>query len=85
MSVAVQLRLNDWAFSDCISLTSVYYKGTETQWNSIFIYSSNNPLTSATRYYYSESEPSLTDDGTAYDGNYWHYVNGEIVVWKKEA
>ena len=49
---------------------------------SIEINDGNSKLTSASLYYYSESEPSLNDDGTAYDGNYWHYdENGEIVVW----
>ena len=33
-------------------------------------------------YWYSESEPALNSDETAYDGNYWHYgENGEVVVW----
>lgn len=34
------------------------------------------------KYYYSESEPALNAEGTAYDGHYWHYdENYEIVVW----
>ena len=32
-------------------------------------------------YWYSEEEPALNEDGTAYDGNYWRYKGGEIVVW----
>lgn len=35
-------------------------------------------------YYYSETEPELNSDGTAYDGNYWRYVDGVPTVWKKE-
>lgn len=31
-------------------------------------------LTNATRYYYSESQPVES-------GKYWHYVDGEIVIW----
>ena len=71
------------AFKNCSSLTNVYYEGTYEEWNKISISSYNTDLTDTTRYYYSESEPALNADGTAYDGNYWHYnENGEITVWK---
>jgi hypothetical protein len=30
----------------------------------------------ATRYYYSETEPTE-------EGNFWHWVDGEVVVWGK--
>ena len=36
-----------------------------------------------TMYYYSESEPELNSDGTAYDGNYWRYVDGVPTPWVK--
>lgn len=78
----------DSAFSNCLSLTSVYYKGTESDWATITIGAGNSALLKATRYYYSETEPSLNADSTAYNGNYWKYdENGEIVVWeyKKES
>ena len=52
------------------------YKGTATGWNSISIYYLNDSLLSATRYYYSETEPTA-------EGDFWHYVDGEIVVWPK--
>ncbi len=53
----------------CGSLESVYYKGTEEEWDSISIVYKPH----ATVYFYNESpdEP----------GNYWHYDDGEIVVW----
>ena len=67
--------IGDQAFFGCSSLTSVYYQGTETDWNEISINSNNSKFTSATRYYYSESEPTE-------DGNFWHYdENGEIEIW----
>ena len=70
------------AFYKCNSLTSVYYKGTASEWSAISIGSYNDTLKSATRYYYSETEPALNAEGTAYDGNYWHYdKQGAIVVW----
>jgi len=36
-------------------------------------------------YYYSENEPPLNEDGTAYDDNYWHYAEDGVtpVIWKK--
>ena len=63
------------AFMDCRSLTSVYYEGTAEEWGRISIGASNSYLTNATRYYYSETQPTE-------EGNWWHYdENGEVVVW----
>lgn len=65
------------AFGNCSSLTKVYYKGTAEEWDSIVIKSyGTNYLISATKYFYSETEP--TDDG-----NYWRYVGGVPTVWAK--
>ena len=74
------------AFYDCSSLKTVFYKGTAEQWDKISIGYNNTKLTTADRYYYSESEPALNSDGSAYDGNYWHYDTDGItpVIWKKE-
>ena len=67
--------IDDYVFDDCQALTTVYYTGTEAEWAKIIINSHNSNLTSATRYYYSETEPTTV-------GNYWHYdENGEIAVW----
>ena len=64
------------AFSNCSSLTEVYYNGTAEEWNSISVESyGNDYLKNATRYYYSETEPTEED-------NYWHWVNGEVVIWE---
>jgi len=62
------------AFYYCSELKTVYFTGTEEQWNQVTIGSSNSYLTDATRYYYSEDPP--TDEG-----NYWHYVDGVPTVW----
>jgi len=62
------------AFYDCTSLTTVYYGGSASEWSKITIDSSNSDLTSATRYYYSETEPTES-------GNYWHYVDGVPTKW----
>ena len=68
------------AFLWCSNLANVYYAGNEEDWQKISIdMMGNSDLTSATRYYYSETEPTG-------EGNYWHYdENGEIAVWKKET
>ena len=75
-------KINEFAFKSCDRLTNVYYEGTSEAWAGIHISGSNSNLTSATRYYYSETEPALNAEGTAYNSNYWHYdVNGDIVEW----
>ena len=67
--------IDSYAFSGCSNLNAVYYGGTSSNWSGISISSNNSPLTSATCYYYSESQP--TDEG-----NYWYYdKNKNIVVW----
>ena len=77
--------IGKYAFYYCNSLSTVYYGGTAEDWNKIAIGEYNGNLTDATRYYYSETEPALNEDETAYDGNYWHFVEGEIVIWVKET
>ena len=78
--------IGSYAFYDCNSLKTVFYKGTAEQWKEISIRNGNTNLTNAARYYYSETEPALSSDGTAYDGNYWHYdTDGKTpVIWNKE-
>ena len=66
--------IKDKATVGCSSLKNIYYKGVQNEWNQITIDGANSYLTSATRYYYSESQPTE-------DSNFWHYVDGELVVW----
>ena len=70
-------KIAENAFSNCKKLTSVFYVGLSTDWDSISIGNGNKPLTSATKYYYSETEP-------VEEGNYWHYdTDGATpVVWQ---
>ena len=68
--------IGDNAFYNCNLLTSVYYLGAESDWDNIDISTlGNNKLAEATRYYYTEIQPTE-------EGNYWHYVNGESTVWE---
>ena len=68
------------AFYGCTSLDVVYYSGTEKNWAEINIESGNDTLTTATRYCYSETQPTE-------DGNFWHYAEDGItpVIWTKET
>ena len=77
--------IGERAFYGC-SLKTVFYGGaSEEEWNSISIDNyGNTALTSATRYYYSANEPPVNEDGTAYNGNYWRYVDGVPTIWVKE-
>ena len=70
--------IGKYAFSRCSGLNKVYYKGNSTEWGNITIGSDNSKLTSATRYYYSESQPTSS-------GNYWHYVDGVPTAWVYEG
>lgn len=62
------------AFYGDSNLKIVFYGGTKDDWGNISINSYNTDLTSATRYYYSEEEPTES-------GNWWHFVNGVPTVW----
>ena len=66
--------IGEGAFYLCNKLNTVYYAGTADDWANISIVGSNSELKNATRYYYSETEPAVS-------GNFWHYVDGEVVVW----
>ncbi len=64
-----------YAFWGCDSLDKIYYNGSIEDWESIEIDSGNDCLINATRYYYSNIEPSD-------NGHYWHYdSNGNVVEW----
>ena len=78
--------IDDQAFAGCQGLKRVFYKGTKKQWDEIEFGIENDPLLYASLYYYSESEPALNAEGTAYDGNYWRYdADGKMpLIWKKE-
>jgi hypothetical protein len=64
----------DGALDNCPSLAEIFYAGSAAGWSSIAINGGNDQLTSATRYFYSEEEPTES-------GNYWHYVDGVPTVW----
>lgn len=61
-------------------MATVYYKGSASDWGNIYIsdflgnYNANASLLNATVYYFSETAPTE-------EGDFWHYVDGEITVW----
>ena len=64
--------VGSFSFINCSSLQAVYYKGENTY---------GGFSSSIRAYYYSELEPALNQEGTAYNGNYWRYENGVPTVW----
>ena len=66
--------IGNQAFYGCTGLKTVYYGGTEEQWIRIDIYFPDTAFSNATRYYYSENQPTI-------EGNYWRYVDGVPTVW----
>ena len=73
-------KVGFYAFNNCSALKDVYYKGSQTEWAKITLNSSGNSyLTSATRYYYSETEPTT-------DGNFWYYdADGTVEIWEIDS
>ena len=67
-------RIGESAFGSCKSLNAVYYYGTAADWDQIQFDLFNSNLTDATRYHYSETQPTA-------DGNYWHLVDGVPTPW----
>ena len=60
-------NIQSYAFDHCNKLTDVYYCGTESGWNNIFIGDSNNTLTSATRHCLAEGLRINTASLTLYE------------------
>lgn len=75
--------IGNYALS-AVAIKNVFYLGNKSQWEQIKMGLFNVDLTSIC-YYYSETEPKLNDEGTAYDGNYWHYdKDGQTpLIWIK--
>ncbi|MBQ8387544.1 MAG: leucine-rich repeat domain-containing protein [Clostridia bacterium] len=63
------------AFLGCTMLNTVYFCGTQEEWELLVIASGNNNLKKSEIYFYSENEP--TDPGF-----WWHYgEDGRPIVW----
>ena len=66
--------VGNWAFDSCENFERVFYGGTEDDFANVEIDEENGCLEEATRYFYSEEQPTER-------GNYWHYVDGVPTVW----
>ncbi len=68
-------EINQDAFYGCSAFSTVYYTGTASEWSAIAISNvGNTQLTSATIYYYSETQPTE-------EGNHRHCVDGVPTAW----
>jgi hypothetical protein len=67
-------KIDGQAFYVCYNISEIYYIGEEFEWEVVSIDSCNTEVINANVYYYSENQP-------AGSGSYWHYVEGEAVVW----
>lgn len=66
--------------------TSVYYMGTEADWNNITFENNHDLENYATHYFYSKTNP-FTGSGAVTSGNYWHYgtTMTETLIWQVPA
>jgi hypothetical protein len=71
---ATLTTVEDSAFANCNALRTIFFSGTEEQFDTISISDSNEALKNANLYIYSETQPTN-------DGNYWHYEGGSPVIW----
>ncbi len=79
---ATNVRVGDGAFDECEAFDTIYFSGQdEAEMWGILSLSFNEALVDATVYLYSETEPALNADGTAYNGNFWRYKDGNPTVW----
>lgn len=66
--------IGDYAFACCDNLKYVFYVGTSSNWNDIFITLDGDTFSNDLVYYYSKETPTAS-------GNYWHYVDGVPTEW----
>lgn len=62
----------------------IFYEGIESEFNQIWIEhiaDSYYEWLNSKKYFYTDSESQLNDEGTAYNGNYWRYVDGVPTIW----
>lgn len=79
------VSISSGAFMSCYLLATIYYGGSADDWQNIWFGDSNSYLINATRYYYSETMPSLEgiaeENYVSYLHGFWHYVNENKSHW----
>ena len=71
-------NVGDKSFYLCSGLQTVYYHGSQEQFEEVVIGEDNSALTGATIYFYSETEPALEQKDNAV---HWHFVDDVVVIW----
>ncbi len=69
-------RIEETAFFNddyTLTLSFVYYKGTEQQWGNVS--NEDIALDLTKKYYYSKTKPTV-------EGNYWRYVDSKPIIWE---
>ena len=76
-SVGKEAFLKKVGSKDYRAYKTVYYEGTQKEWNTIVWEEGNDHLLdiSVTVAFYSETKPTLA-------GFYWHYVDGKATMWE---
>lgn len=73
-------EISSGVFEKCSQLTTIFTQNGLP--SKIYNIDTDNViLKSATVYVFSAQAPNLNLDSTAYDGNYWHYVDGVPSIW----
>ena len=67
--------IGNYTFDECHQLTHIYYTGTAEQWKKLSVASENSAFKNATHYFYSEEDPSDTEN------KYWSYQDGKPTAW----
>lgn len=67
--------IQDSAFEECTALKTVFFGGTEEQFDNLSIADGNEAIENATVYYYSKEQPTS-------EGNFWHYDKNQTpTIW----
>lgn len=67
-------KIMNFAFMESDALDAIYYKGSAEDWNKVECGEKVFLDSSATVYFYSETQPTTA-------GNFWHYVDGVATKW----
>ena len=73
------LTIGELAF-DVLQELCLFYEGKAEDWQKV----EQSTDWVGKMYFYSEKEPSLNEEGTAYVGSYWRYVDGVPAIWEIE-
>ena len=73
-----------FSFEPFGGISTIYYLGDSEKFSRISVGEDNGNFTENRVYYYSLNEPQKIQDGTAYNGRYWHYDSNTPKKWVVE-